>query len=294
MRKIADRIQTVGILANPDKADASKVARRAARLIAQAGRMALCDRATAELARLDCEFHPDARSLASCADLLLVMGGDGTMLRVAREVAGLDTPMLGINIGNLGFLTAVVASDLPRILERVWAGRFLMETRPLITAEGVAGETRFTMRALNDFVINRAGASRMVELDVQVNGQPLTRYRCDGLVVSSPTGSTAYNLSAGGAIVSPDADVFMITPICPHTLSNRSVVVGMDKQLTVRVLTSRPASILTADGQTGQNLGQGESVRIHRSRRKVRLLYPEGASFFDTLRRKLHWSGSYV
>ena len=294
MRKLADTILKVGLIANAEKSDAPRVARQACKLVASAGREPLADAATAALARLNLPTHPDTRSLAAACDLLLVMGGDGTMLQVARELDGLDTPVLGINIGNLGFLTAVVASDLPRILRQVWQGEFLMDSRPLITGRIEAGNRSPVFRALNDLVINRSGASRMVELDVAVDHQPLTRYRCDGLIISSPTGSTAYSLSAGGAIVAPDAPVFMITPICPHTLSNRSVVIGLDKVLTVTVHSTRPSAILTADGQVSLNLGHDDRVHVRRSRRRLRLLYPSGTSFFETLRRKLHWSGGHV
>lgn len=284
----------MGLIANTSKPDAPGTAVRAARLIDKAGRTVLCDQPTARISGLKCHTAPDARALASQCDLLLVMGGDGTMLRVAREVGGLKTPLLGINLGNLGFLTAVVAADLPGILGKVWNGKFTLDSRPLIAASGVSTGSPFEHCGLNDMVINRSGASRMVELDVEVNGQPLTRYRCDGLVVCSPTGSTAYSLSAGGAIVSPDANVFTLTPICPHTLSNRSVIVGMDAVIRVTIANDNPPAILTADGQVSQNLSLNESVTIRRSRRQVRLLRPEGSSFYDTLRRKLHWSGSHV
>lgn len=282
------------MIANAEKSEAPKLARHALKLISSAGREVLFDAQTLALGRFDGEGFEDARALASASDLILVMGGDGTMLRVAREVAGLDTPVLGVNIGNLGFLTAVAASDLPRVLQQVWAGDFLLDSRPLVTASITSTGQRQTFRALNDLVISRSGASRMVELDVAVNGHPLTRYRCDGLIISSPTGSTAYSLSAGGAIVAPDAPVFMITPICPHTLSNRSVVIGMNKTISVTVASNRPSAILTADGQVSHDLSCGDGVEIHKSRRKVRLLYPAGTSFFETLRRKLHWSGGHV
>ena len=152
----------------------------------------------------------------------------------------------------------------------------------------------FELLALNDVVVSRGASSRVVELEVLVNGELLTRYRADGLIISTPTGSTAYSLSAGGAIVSPDAEVFALTPICPHTLSNRSVIVSLKSKLQIRVLNDKPATILSADGQVVQELAGGVEVTVRRSRRRVKLVQLDGQSFFGTLRAKLHWSGSAV
>ena len=179
---------------------------------------------------------PPARTIAALAaetDLILVFGGDGTMLRVAREVAGSETPILGINAGGLGFLTAVPSGQLAEALAQVWASQCYLETRPLIEASGTAHGQPLAFLALNDFVIGRGAASRMIELEVRVDGEVLTRYRCDGLIVSTPTGSTAYSLAAGGAVVCPNAEVFPLPPICPHTVSNRSVIVNLNASVHV-------------------------------------------------------------
>ncbi len=237
---------------------------------------------------------PDVASLAREVDLLLVFGGDGSMLRVVREMDGAATPILGVNVGRLGFLTAVPANDLPKALDKVWNGQFEIESRLLLEGGGESGGKKIVLRALNDIVISRGGAPRMIELEVRVNGQVLTCYRCDGLIISSPTGSTAYSLSAGGAIVSPGAQVFAITPICPHTLSNRSVIVGMDSVVEVKVISEKVETTATADGQIQADLLAGDVITIRRSRRVAQLLHPGGSSFFDTLRQKLHWSGSNV
>jgi NAD+ kinase len=164
----------------------------------------------------------------------------------------------------------------------------------LIQATGLAAGQQIDQHALNDFVFSRGAASRMIELEVAVDQQPLTRYRCDGLIVSSPTGSTAYSLAAGGAVVSPTADVFALTPICPHTLSNRSVIVNLSARITVKVLSQKLETFLTADGQVQTPLAADDEVRIGRSRRVLRLMRLGGSSFFQTLRQKLHWSGSNV
>jgi NAD+ kinase len=246
------------------------------------------------MARLTAEVAPDDSALARRCDLLLVFGGDGTMLRIAREVAGSRTPILGINLGSLGFLTAVPSNQLATALEKVWAGQFTIDTRPLIEATSHVMGRPLTQAALNDFVIGRGAGSRMIELEVRVDRELLTRYRCDGLIVSSPTGSTAYSLSAGGAVVSPSSEVFTVTPICPHTLSNRSVILSLDSEITVKVTMPRPEILLAADGQVETKLRENDEVVIRRSRRVLRLLRLQGQSFFRTLRHKLNWSGSNV
>jgi NAD+ kinase len=227
-------------------------------------------------------------------DLLLVFGGDGTMLRVARDVAGSRTPILGVNIGSLGFLTAIPSDQLGGALKRVWRGEFSYERRILIQATGRCHECLIEQPALNDLVISRGIASRLIELEVRIDADPLTRYRCDGLIVSSPTGSTAYSLAAGGAVVFPTAAVLEITPICPHTLSNRSLIVPLTSKIEVKVINPKPATILSADGQVVSELCAGDTLTIRRSRRSVRLMQLAGSSFCDTLRRKLHWRGATI
>ncbi|HOW65792.1 MAG TPA: NAD(+)/NADH kinase [Candidatus Paceibacterota bacterium] len=294
MKKNRSKIRRIGLVANPEKSDAAAVVARAAARIQAAGCQPIADEATARLVRMKITQLPQPASLARAVDLLLVFGGDGTMLRIGREVAGLRTPILGINLGGLGFLTAVSSSKLNEALEKVWAGEFQLEPRPLIQATGLAQGQPLNHLALNDFVISRGATSRMIELQVSVDQQVLTQYRCDGLIVSSPTGSTAYGLAAGGAVVCPTAEVLTLTPICPHTLSNRSVVVSLRSQIQVTVISRKLDTIFTADGQSQSILGAGDSVIIKRSPRSVQLLHLNGTSFFETLRQKLNWSGSHV
>ncbi len=293
MKKLAKTIKRVGLIGNSEKASARAIVTAAARLITQSGRRVFSDAATAKLAGFTSGIHPDAASLTAAVDLVLVFGGDGTMLRLASEVAGSLTPILGINIGGLGFLTAVSSKEMPLTLRRVWNGDFSMDTRALIEVSGRCNGQQIRQCALNDVVISRVD-SRLIILEVSVDDEPLTRYRCDGLIVSSPTGSTAYSLSAGGAVVHPQADVFEITPICPHTLSNRSVIVSLDSRIQVKIISPRPATALNADGQRLHELCAGDILTICRSRHSVRLLRLNGGSFFETLRGKLHWSGANV
>lgn len=284
----------MGLLANSGKTSGRTLVQSAARLIQRSGRKVFCDHATAKLAGLKCASLPDHRALAEQVDLILVFGGDGTMLGVAREMAGLRTLILGVKVGGLGFLTAIQAPQLALALQQIWAGDYLIESRPLIQASGRAQGQTISELALNDFVISRGATSRLIQLAVTVGEEELTRYRCDGLIISSPTGSTAYSLAAGGAIVSPDAEVLTITPICPHTLSNRSVIVPMNSVVKVTVLSERVDTILTADGQVQMPLDTGDFVQVKKSRHAVRLLRLRGSSFFQTLRQKLHWSGSNI
>lgn len=291
MKKIADSIRRIGLVANPEKPRSAAVIRRAARILRGLGRRVECDPATAELVGKGIPTATGLDTLVENNDLLLVFGGDGTMLRVAREIAGRNVPILGVNAGNLGFLTAVQAPDLSKALKKVVTGRFEIETRALLEASIQIGPERFNQTALNDFVLSRGLTSRLIELEVSVNGELLTRYRCDGLIASSPTGSTAYSLAAGGAIVSPDADVLTLTPICPHTLSIRPVVMNLNSVVGVKLLSKRLVATLAADGQQQTELAEGDMVTIRRSRHSVRLLRPEGSTFFSTLRQKFAWNG---
>jgi NAD+ kinase len=294
LKKLGESIRKVGLVANTEKISVSRLVRRAASLIRAAHRTVLTNAATAELAKLTIPTCVTTSELAREVDLLMVFGGDGTILRVAGETAGCRTPMIGINAGALGFLTDVQAHQLPLALRQIFAGEMVLEPRSLIEASGRQGDAVYHESALNDFVISRAAAPRLINLEVTIDGMVLTRYRCDGLIVCTPTGSTAYSLSAGGAIVSPTADVFTLTPICPHTLSNRSVIISLDAVIKVKVLSERVETILTADGQKMIPLTFGDEVVIRRSKRTIRLLHLAGSSFYETLRKKLNWSGSSV
>ena len=280
MKKHADRIKRIGLIGNSGKAACADIVRKAARLILRAGRKPV--------------IHPDTAALAREVDLLLVFGGDGTMLRAARDLAGSATPLLGINIGGLGFLTAVPSDGLARALNQIWKGEFKYESRALIEASGRCHGRPVSEMALNDIVVGRGAVSRLIGLDVSVDDELVTHYRCDGLIVSSPTGSTAYSLSAGGPVVFPTAEVFTLTPICPHALSNRSIILPLTSTIRVKATNPMPATMLSVDGQVVAELDAGDEVTIRRGRRAVRLMHLADSSFLETLRRKLQWRGAYV
>jgi NAD+ kinase len=279
LKKTADKIKTVGLIGNLDKADCMSIIRKAMRLIQRAGRKAIVD--------------GDPAALARKSDLLLVIGGDGTMLRAARDIAGSTTPMLGVNIGGLGFLTAVPSRDLARALTNVWEGEFAYETRAMIEVSGNCNGKGIQESALNDIVISRGALARLIALDVSADGEIITNYRCDGLIISSPTGSTAYSLAAGGAVVLPSAEVFALTPICPHALSNRSIILPLDSIITVKAASPLPSTLLSVDGLVVADLDAGDEVTIRRSRRSIRLVHLANSSFLEALRRKLQWRGAY-
>jgi NAD+ kinase len=199
-----------------------------------------------------------------------------------------------VNIGWLGFLTGVPSAELARALKCVWNGEFKFESRALIEAVGVCNGKKIHETALNDLVVGRGAVSRLIALDVGVDGELITRYRCDGLIISSPTGSTAYSLAAGGAIVLPTAEVFVMTPICPHALSNRSIILPLSSKISVKAISPLPATILSADGQLVAELAAGDEVIIRRSRRAIRLMHLADSSFFEALRHKLQWRGAYL
>jgi NAD+ kinase len=249
---------------------------------------------TAHHARLKVKTFPDLKALRHAVDLLMVFGGDGTMLGVAREAAGSPTPILGVNIGGLGFLTAVPSTGLRRALDHLWNNEYRFESRALLQAEARCGRERVELSALNDIVIGRMHASRLIELEVTVDGDPVSRYRCDGLIFSTPTGSTAYSLAAGGAVVHPTAKVMELTPISPHTLSNRSLILPSSSVIRVTSCSPSGSTLLSADGQTTTELAEGDTVLIRQSRRHVHLMHLADSSFFEALRHKLHWRGAYL
>lgn len=294
MKKLTNQIERVGIVVNRDKPEAANTARTAGRLLRRRGVTVSTDAATAEWARLRWPTFAGVAELAQANDLVLVLGGDGTMLRVARATAGAGVPILGVNLGTLGFLTTCQSRKLKPTLDRVFAGECLVDQRRLIEARLETAEGWQRELALNDFVIGRGATPRLIELEVRVDGEPLTRYRGDGLIISSPTGSTAYSLAAGGAVVSPQADVFALTPICAHTLSIRSVIVSLRATIEVRLCTQGVDTCLAADGQVTAGVETGTRLLIRRSRYAAPLVRLPGASFFQTLSQKMSWSGSPV
>ncbi len=232
---------------------------------------------------------PNRTDLASSVDLVVVLGGDGTLLSVTRGDLG-GTPVLGINLGTLGFLTEHPAESLFPVLHEVLEGRAQIEERErLEVSVHTPGREPVVRCALNDAVINKTALARMIVLSVHVNDDFVSRFRADGLIVATPTGSTAYNLSAGGPILYPTLGIMLITPICPHTLTNRPIGIALDSVVEIRLESLSEEVYLTLDGQEGFPLTPRDLVRIRRSPEPVRLVRDHSSSFFQVLHHKLKW-----
>ena len=227
--------------------------------------------------------------LASQVDLVTVFGGDGTLLYAARLVAGRGVPLLGVNLGSLGFLTEVKPEEMHGALECLLAGRYELEDRMLLEVEVIKQErSHARYLALNDAVINKGTLARIIDFEVSVNSQLVTLTRADGLILSTPTGSTGYSLSAGGPILYPTLAAFIITPICPHTLTNRPVVVPEGATVGVTLRHGKDV-MLTVDGQVGMPFEQGDMLKVRKADSILRLVQYKGSPFFRLLREKLKW-----
>jgi len=235
-------------------------------------------------------------SLEEGIDLLVTLGGDGTLLWGARLVAELGVPVLGINLGHMGFLTSVTLDGMEAALEKLFLGEFFLDSRSTLEAivVGGGGGRRDRYLALNDFVIHKGGMARVTRLDLLVGDEEakekIGRISGDGVVVATPTGSTAYSLSAGGPIVAPAMGCIIVTPICPHTLAVRPLVIHSQETVTVVPLDMDSSLVLTVDGQAGTDLSMGASVVIRQAAARVHLVRFPGQTFFSTLRQKLNWA----
>jgi len=235
------------------------------------------------------------KDIGKTADLIIVLGGDGTILRVARELEGSATPLLGVNLGNLGFLTSVGGDKLTSAVREILRGEYqVSERQSLQTTLLRDGRRKEAHQALNDVVVSRGAFSRIVRLRLSVDGELLTEYVCDGMIFATATGSTAYSLSAGGPIMVPTARALIITPICPHALSNRSVIAGENSVVRCQVVSAAGELLLTVDGQVQLRMEVGDEVEVRQSSRSVQLVTPKNHSYFEVLREKLKWSGANV
>jgi NAD+ kinase len=234
------------------------------------------------------ELPPE--KLAGEVDLMLVLGGDGTMIATARMMGDREIPVLGVNYGGLGYLTEFRIEELFNGLESILAGNYRLDKRVMLAVELQRGDaTAMTNRVLNDVVINKSALARIIEIEAYLNGQFVNAFRADGLIVSTPTGSTAYNLSAGGPVIFPSMNAVVITPICPFTLSNRPIVVPDDAQIELLLKTDKEEVALTLDGQVGCPLAVEDRILIRKSRTTFNLIQPSNRNYFEVLRDKLRW-----
>jgi NAD+ kinase len=289
------RIARAGIVAKTRLAEAAGVVAELAGWLEARDVRPVFDDETAALVGLPPDRPTCSRDdLPSQCDLVIVLGGDGTLIGMAGRVAdaGVDIPILGVNFGSLGFLTEITLPELYPSLESVLDGTAQIEPRLMLRAQTVREDAVYSDRlSLNDIVITKGALSRIIDLSVEIGDQPVMRVRADGLIIASPTGSTAYNLAAGGPIVHPAVDALLLTPIAPHMLTNRPIVVPASSEIRIRPAgASNDEVFVTFDGQSGHDLLSDDEVVVRRAERSVRLIRALTRTYFDVLREKLKWS----
>ena len=279
----------VGLVAKPDATEAQRVVRRLIDWLQAHGLTVVLEKETAALAPDVSVASAGKHDLPGQVDALIVLGGDGTLLSMARAVGDLGVPILGVNLGQLGFLTATTLDEMLPALEALVAGDLAVEERMLLRARLIrGGQVVGEYGALNDVVITKSAMSRIINLAVSVDGRHATAYRADGLIISTPTGSTAYNLSAGGPILFPTMDAVVLTPIAPHTLGNRPIVLPGAQRIDVTLRADQEV-MLTMDGQVGVPLRERDTVEVQKAAARIRLLRFDQKDFFSVLRTKLKW-----
>lgn len=293
IRQMRERkITTVGIVVKPNNTEAWKTACELsdwleARGLKVSGKHVHGENTDPEQCSPD---SIDDDNFVAESDLIVVLGGDGTMISTARLVGDADVLVLGVNYGSLGYLTDFRIEEMFTSLEMIFRGDFEIDRRVMLTAEHLRGdEVLATGRVLNDVVINKAALARIIEIEVDLNGQFVNSFRADGLIVATPTGSTAYNLSAGGPIIYPSMNAVVLTPICPFTLTNRPIVIPDTAIIELKLEKENEGVVLTLDGQIGYTMRAQDRVRIRKSRTTFNLVQPHNRNYFDVLRNKLKW-----
>jgi NAD+ kinase len=282
-------VRRVGIVAKPDALRAPEVVTRLVEWLTARGIEVTLEKETAGIVPAVRAAAAPKEELPGLADLLIVLGGDGTLLSMARAVGDLGVPIMGVNLGGLGFLTATTLDEMLPSLHAVLEGRMVVEERLMLVARVIRnGAALFEHMALNDIVITKSAMSRIINLAVSVEGEYATAYRADGLIISTPTGSTAYSLSAGGPIVFPSVDAIVLTPICSHTLTNRPIVLPASHRIEVTVQSDQEI-MLTVDGQVGVGLREHDVVEVVKAAAHIRLVRFLQKDFFSVLRTKLKW-----
>jgi len=288
-------IHSVGIISKPRKPELEHIIPDLLDWLRQRGVQALLDRETASslgaelLSKLDASVISRSE-LAQSSDLILVLGGDGTLLAAARYVHARNVPILAVNLGSLGFLTAVTIGELYDSLALILSGKHEVDCRNMLQIQMIRSDcSGDTYHALNDAVINKAAISRILDFETYVDGKFLSRFKADGLIVATPTGSTAYSLAAGGPIIYPSVESFIITPICSHTLTNRPLVVPDKSRIEIVVKSEAESVFLTVDGQLGLALHHEDRIVCGLSPHRIHLVRPPHKDFFEVLRSKLRW-----
>jgi len=277
------RIRSVGIVVKPGHAEARATAAELSRWLEKRG-IVLCGKP------ISADEITSGHKLSLDADLIVVLGGDGTMISTARLVGDTNVLVLGINYGSLGYLTDFRIEEMFPALESIAAGGYEIDKRVMLEVQHLRGQNKLAAgRVLNDVVINKAALARIIEIEVKLNGLFVNSFRADGLIVATPTGSTAYNLSAGGPIVYPSMNAVVLTPICPFTLTNRPIVVPDRAEIELTLDNENEGVGLSLDGQTGYPMKAGDRVVIRKSDITFNLVQPANRNYFDVLRDKLKW-----
>ena len=283
-------IKTVGIISRPRREDIARVVPPLVKWLQAHGAEVACDSETSDCLGAVSVRARKREELPGCTDLLIVLGGDGTLLSAARLAAQRKVPILAVNLGGLGFLTTVSQDEIYSILEEIFSGKHRVSERVMLDAEIVrAGAVIRKQNALNDAVLNKAALARIMDLELHVDGEYVTTYKADGLILSTPTGSTGYSLAAGGPIVYPAVESFVVTPICPHTLTNRPLVIPDSATIDVDFKAEDDAVFLTLDGQVGIELVRGDHIRVRKAPEKLLLVRPARKTYYQILRNKLKW-----
>ena len=286
-------MKKLGVLINQGRPKASEAHDR---LLARAGELGMEVRICPASSEETPEENQAIKEMVAETDVLVAMGGDGTLLRAARALGELQKPIIGVNIGSLGFMTSVALDDLERALDCLHEDNYTTTSRSIIDAHvwHDGQECPRGYRALNDVVLHSGASSRVITLQVEINDQIVTSYVCDGLIVSTPTGSTGHALSAGGPIMVPGTPAFLMALICPHTLSSRPMAIPDDSVITILVQECSGELVMTFDGQRAQPVLQGDVVKLTRSESDIRLIHLPGYDYYEVLRQKLHWRGANI
>ncbi len=286
--------KTIGLIAHTGKAGAADLVRAIMQEFARVSLPVKLEAETASLAGQKSELS--MHDLGRETDLLVVLGGDGTILNVVGKLGDDIKPIFGINIGSLGFLTCVASTAYREAVASIAAGEIEFSERALLEVhlDPQGPETHQVLRCLNDAVFSRGEISRLIRLAVRVNGEVLTEFNADGLILATPTGSTAYSLSAGGPILAPDSGALVITPICPHTLSNRSIIVDDSAVVEIEATERDHPVFLTVDGREPVHVEAGSFVTVRKAPQTLPLAVMPGVSFFSVVRQKLRWRGSSI
>ncbi|HQU16166.1 MAG: NAD kinase [Chromatiales bacterium 21-64-14] len=288
---MTERFQTIGLIGKQGDPRVVGALQAIRAYLKDQGRTVLLDDGLTELPGPCPHPRVSRAELGQRSDLAIIIGGDGTLLSAARSLADDDVPLLGVNLGHLGFLVDVSPEEMTQRLAEILAGRYREERRFLLRARVLRdGDTVLESDALNDVVLHKGGVARMIEFDTLLNGRYLYTQRSDGLIISTPTGSTAYALSGGGPILHPTLDAMVLVPICPHTLSNRPIVVSADSEVQIVVKHGDDvAPHVSCDGQINTELRCGDQISVRRKERAIRLLHPIDHDYFEILRAKLAW-----